>query len=140
MRHRKKRFKIGRDSAHRKATLANLSIALFKYKHINTTEAKAKATRQFAEKLITRAKKQTVHARRTVLKKLRNKEALKILFDDIAPQYSDRPGGYTRVIKLGQRAGDSASMAILELVGYDMAKKKKKEKAKKKKKEEENKD
>ncbi len=132
MRHRKKRFKLGRDAAHRQAMLANLAASLFKYKHIKTTTAKAKAARTFSEKLITLAKKPSVHTRRLALKKLKNKKkAVKILFDDIAPQYTDRPGGYTRVIKLGPRPGDNADMAILELVGYDMATKKK-ERAKKK--------
>lgn len=132
MRHRKKRFKLGRSTAHRKALLANLAASLFKYKHIKTTTAKAKAARTFSEKLITLAKKPSVHTRRLALKKLKNKKkAVKILFDDIAPQYTDRPGGYTRVIKLGPRPGDNADMAILELVGYDMATKKK-ERAKKK--------
>jgi len=132
MRHRKKRFKLGRNAAHRQAMLANLAASLFKYKHIKTTTAKAKAARTFSEKLITLAKKPSVHTRRLALKKLKNKKkAMKILFDDIAPQYTDRPGGYTRVIKLGPRPGDNADMAILELVGYDMATKKK-ERAKKK--------
>ncbi|MFH1940538.1 MAG: 50S ribosomal protein L17, partial [bacterium] len=130
MRHRKSVAKLGRTAAHRKATLANLSAALFERKHIKTTEAKAKATRRVSERLITLAKKGTVHARRLAFKRLKQKKIVKILFDEIAPQYAERPGGYTRVIKLGQRAGDGAHMAILELVGYDMAKKKKKEKDK----------
>ncbi|MEJ2626956.1 MAG: 50S ribosomal protein L17 [bacterium] len=141
MRHRKKEYKLGRNTAHRQATLVNLAIALFKYKHIKTTVAKAKAARVFSEKLITLAKKPSVHTRRVALRKLKNKKkAIKILFDDIAPQYADRPGGYTRVVKLGSRLGDNADMAILELVGYDMAKKKKeKAKEKEEKKEEEEK-
>ena len=130
MRHRKAVTKLGRTAAHRKATLANLSAALFERKHIKTTEAKAKATRRFSERLITLAKKQTLHARRLALRKLRQKRIVKILFDDIAPQYADRPGGYTRIIKLGQRPGDGARMAVLELVGYETASKKKKEKDK----------
>ncbi len=137
MRHRKKGYKLGLKAAHRQATIANLAAALFKYKHIKTTEAKAKAARGFSEKLITLAKNPSVHTRRLALKKLKNKKkVIKILFEDIAPQYIDRPGGYTRVIKLGPRQGDNADMAILELVGYDMAKKKK-EKAKKKEKQKE---
>lgn len=131
MRHRKSIEKLNRTAAHRKATLANLSAALFERKHIQTTEAKAKATRRFSERLITLAKQGTVHARRIALKRLRQRKVVKILFDEIAPQYTERPGGYTRVIKLGQRSGDGADMAVLELVGFDMASKKKKEKQEK---------
>jgi len=131
MRHRKSIEKLNRTAAHRKATLANLSGALFERKHIQTTEAKAKATRRFSERLITLAKKETVHARRTALKKLRQRKIVQVLLDEIAPKYIDRPGGYTRVVKLGQRSGDGAHMAILELVGFDMASKKKKEKQEK---------
>ena len=134
MRHRKSVKKLGRTASHRKATLANLSAALFERKHIKTTEAKAKETRRVSEKLITLAKKDTVHARRIALKKLRHKKVVQVLFNDIAPEYSDRNGGYTRVIKLGQRAGDGACMAILELVGFEMASKKKKAKDKEKEK------
>jgi len=112
--------------------LANLSGALFERKHIMTTEAKAKETRRFSERLITMARKDTIHARRTALAKLRHKRIVKILFDEIAPEYRDRPGGYTRVIKLGQRAGDGSRMAILELVGFEAASKKKKAKDKEK--------
>ena len=132
MRHRKSVKKLGRTTAHRKATLTNLTAALFERKHIKTTEAKARETRRISEKLITLAKKGTLHARRLALKELCRKKIVKILFDEIAPQYSDRPGGYTRVIKLGQRAGDGASMAIVELVGYETASKKKKAKDKEK--------
>jgi large subunit ribosomal protein L17 len=131
MRHRKSIDKLSRTAAHRKATLANLSAALFERKHIQTTVAKAKATRRFSERLITLAKQGTIHARRIVLKRLRQRKIVKILFDEIAPQYMERPGGYTRIVKLGQRAGDGAHMAILELVGFDMASKKKKEKQEK---------
>ncbi|NQT24177.1 50S ribosomal protein L17 [candidate division KSB1 bacterium] len=132
MRHRRTVVKLNRTASHRKALMANLSCALFERKHIETTEAKAKATRQFAEKLITLGKKGTVHARRIAYKHMRQKETVQILFDDIAPQYSERPGGYTRVVKLGQRQGDGASMAILELVGFETATKKKKQKDDKK--------
>jgi len=128
MRHRRTINKLNRTASHRKALMANMSCALFERKHIKTTEAKAKATRQMAEKLITLGKKGTLHARRIALKQLRQKKAVQILFDDIAPQYTDRPGGYTRVVKLGQRPGDGASMAILELVGFETASKKKKQK------------
>ena len=128
MRHRKSGRKLGRTASHRKATLSNLSAALFERKHIKTTEAKAKETRRVSERLITLAKKQTVHARRLALRTLRQKDVVQLLFDEIAPRYAERPGGYTRVIKLGQRPGDGAHMAVLELVGYEMAKKKKKDK------------
>jgi len=125
MRHRKSIAKLGRTASHRKALLANLASSLFEKKHIRTTEAKAKAARRFAEKLITAAKKDSVHARRIVLKRLRSKKAVQILFNDVAPMYKERNGGYTRVIKLGQRHGDGASMAVLELVGFEKAEKKK---------------
>ena len=125
MRHRKSIAKLGRTASHRKALLANLACALFERKHIRTTEAKAKAARSYSEKLITAAKKNTVHARRIVFKKLQNKKVVKILFDEIAPLYTNRNGGYTRVIKLGRRSGDGANMAVLELVGFEKAEKKK---------------
>ena len=128
MRHRKTIHKLGRTSAHRKATLANLASALFERKHIKTTEVKAKAAQQFSERLITLGKKGTLHARRVALIRLRNKRIVHMLFDEIASHYEDRNGGYTRIIKLGQRHGDAAPMAILELVGFETAKKKKKEK------------
>ncbi|MBN2414218.1 50S ribosomal protein L17 [bacterium] len=131
MRHRKTVHKLGRTAAHRKALLANLSMALFKQKHIKTTEAKAKAARQFTEKLITLAKKETVHARRIAYSRLRDRKTVQLLFDEIAPRFADRNGGYTRVIKLGQRHGDAAPMAILELVGFETASKKKKVKEEK---------
>jgi large subunit ribosomal protein L17 len=140
MRHRKTVFKLGRTAAHRKATLASLSAALFERKHIQTTETKAKATRRMAEHLITLAKKGTSHARRIALQRLRQKNAVKILFEEVAPQYATRNGGYTRIVKLGQRSGDGAPIAIIELVGFETAAKKQKEKeakaAEKKKKEE----
>jgi large subunit ribosomal protein L17 len=132
MRHRKNIAKLGRTAAHRKATLSNLASGLFERKHIETTEAKAKAVRPFAERLITLAKKNTVHARRLAFSVLHRKDVVKILFDDIAPQFKDRNGGYTRVVKLGQRMGDGAHVAILELVGFDTASKKHKEKEAKK--------
>ncbi|MBN2104307.1 50S ribosomal protein L17 [bacterium] len=130
MRHRKTVIKLGRTAPHRKATLANLAAALFLRKHIKTTVVKAKATRQVAERLITLAKKDTVHSRRLAFKRLNQKQVVKVLFEDIAPQYQERPGGYTRVIKLGQRQGDGAQMAVIELVGFETAVKKKKEKDK----------
>ena len=130
MRHRKSVKKLGRTAPHRKAVLANLATALFELKHIKTTEAKAKETRRFSERLITLAKNDTVHTRRQAFRRLRQKGSVKILFEEIAPQYMERNGGYTRVIKLGQRHGDGARMAIVELVGFDTAVKKKKQKDK----------
>ena len=126
MRHRRAIYKLGRTASHRKALLANLAGALFERKHIQTTEIKAKAAKQFAEKLITLARKDTVHARRLAYQRLHHKKYVKALFEDVAPQYVERNGGYTRVIKLGQRQGDGAPMAILELVGFEAATKKKK--------------
>ncbi|MBN1893807.1 50S ribosomal protein L17 [bacterium] len=140
MRHRNAITKLGRTASHRKAVLANLACALFERKHITTTEAKAKAVRPFSERLITLGRKGTLHARRLALSTLRQKKAVRILFDEIAPEFAGRPGGYTRIVKLGQRAGDGARMAIIELVGFETASKKKKikeekaEAAKKKKK------
>lgn len=128
MRHRKTLKTMGRTSAHRKATLANLSSALIEHKHIQTTEAKARVTRRVTEKLITLAKKGTIHARRIAFERLRQKDAVKILFDEIAPKFADRKGGYTRMVKLGRRSGDGAPMAVVELIGFEMAVKKQKDK------------
>jgi large subunit ribosomal protein L17 len=119
MRHRKKGKKLGRDSGHRKKTLAALSSALIEHKRIQTTLPKAKALRPFVEPLITRAKEDTMHNRKQVFRYLQDKEAIKELFGDVAAQVGDRPGGYTRIIKLGQRAGDGAEMAMIELVDYN---------------------
>lgn len=119
MRHRKKGKKLGRDSGHRKQTLAALSSALIEHKRIQTTLPKAKALRPFVEPLITRAKEDTMHNRKQVFRHLQDKEAIKELFSDVAAQVGDRPGGYTRIIKLGQRAGDGAEMAMIELVDYN---------------------
>jgi len=116
MRHRKKGRKLGRTSAHREAMLANMVIALFQHEKIKTTEPKSKELRRTAEKLITLAKRGDLHARRVAAKRVHDKEILKKLFDDIGPRYSDRNGGYTRIIKLGTRFGDGASMAVIELV------------------------
>jgi len=119
MRHRKKGKKLGRDSGHRKQTLAALSSALIEHKRIQTTLPKAKALRPFVEPLITRAKEDSMHNRKQVFRHLQDKEAIKELFGDVAAQVGDRPGGYTRIIKLGQRAGDGAEMAMIELVDYN---------------------
>lgn len=138
MRHRKTVNKLNRTSEHRKALMANLAGALFEKKRIKTTHAKAKAAQQFVEKLITLAKKDTLHARRLVLSRVRHKSAMQTLFNEVAPNYLDRNGGYTRVIRLGQRPGDAAEISILELVGYEeaMKKKAKEKKGKETKKEE----
>ena len=119
MRHQKTIKKLGRTAAHRKATLAALSSALIEHKRIETTLPKAKALRSFVEPIINRAKDDSTASRRQAFRYLRNKEAVKELFGDIAAQIGDRPGGYTRVVKLGLRKGDNAEMAIIELVDYN---------------------
>jgi large subunit ribosomal protein L17 len=119
MRHRVAKKKLGRDTAHRQALMRNLITDLFRYERIRTTEAKAKAIRPFAEKLITVAKRGDVHARREVLKWVSDKDVVDHLFFAIAPSFRDRPGGYTRIIKLGRRLGDAAPVAIIELVEGD---------------------
>lgn len=119
MRHRKKFNHLGRKTAHRKSMLANMTCSLIEHKRINTTLAKAKALRVFAEPLITKSKVDTTHNRRLVFAKLRNKEAIITLFRDVAPKVGDRPGGYLRIIKLGNRLGDNAEMAMVELVDFN---------------------
>ena len=119
MRHGKKFNHLGRKSAHRKATLTNMAIALFTHKRINTTLAKAKALRVFAEPLITKAKTNDMHNRRTVFSYLQNKEAVTELFTEVAAKVGDRPGGYLRIIKTGHRLGDAAEMAMIEFVDYN---------------------
>lgn len=119
MRHQKKRHKLGRTKSHRKATLAALSNSLIAHKRITTTVPKAKALRGFIEPLITRAKDDTSHNRRQVFRRLQDNQAVSTLFTEISEQVGDRPGGYTRVIKLGRRAGDGAPMAMIELVDYN---------------------
>jgi len=116
MRHRKRGRKLGRTSAHRKAMLANMAASLFLHETIKTTEPKSKELRRTAEKLITLAKRGDLHARRTAAKTIHDKEILRKLFDNIGPRYEDRNGGYTRIVKLGTRFGDGASMAVIELV------------------------
>ena len=116
MRHRKYSFKIGRTSAHRKALLANQASSLILTNEIRTTVVKAKETRRVAEKMVTLAKKGTLHCRRRAISKLRDKDAVRILFNDIAPKYMERNGGYTRIIRLGRRLGDGAEMCILQWV------------------------
>ena len=129
MRHRKHTFKIGRSGAHRRAMLANMVSSLFYHGQVKTTLVKAKEARRFAEKLITLGKKGDLHRRRLAVAKLRDKDAVKILFDEIAPKYAERAGGYTRIIKLGQRRGDAAEMCVLQLVEAEMASKPVKKKA-----------
>ncbi|MBN1155887.1 50S ribosomal protein L17 [candidate division KSB1 bacterium] len=126
MRHRVAGNRLSRTTSHRRAVLANLTISLIEYKKVKTTLVKAKEARKFAERMITFAKKGTVAARRHVYSKLNNKQAVKTLFDEISGEYANRNGGYTRIVKLGERIGDGASMAYLELVGYEGVKKEKK--------------
>jgi len=117
MRHQKTRNKLSRDSAHRKALLMNLSKELIEHERIKTTEAKAKAVKPEIEKLITLAKNDTLHARRQALSTLaQDKFAVHKLFVEVAPRYAERPGGYTRILKIGQRQGDATEMVFLELV------------------------
>ena len=108
--------RLGKDPAHHRLLLANLAAHLFEAEAIVTTEAKAKALRPYAERLITKARRGTVHDRRLVVAKLHDKDVTKKLFDEIAPRYAERPGGYLRILKLGPRPGDNAPMARLELV------------------------
>ena len=116
MRHQKKINKIGRNASHRKATLANLASSLIEYKRIKTTHSKAKATQQFIEPLITKAKRGTLHDRRNVLKFISRPDIVGILFDEIGPKFKDRNGGYTRITKLGFRKNDAASISLIEFV------------------------
>jgi large subunit ribosomal protein L17 len=119
MRHNNKGRKLGRTSSHRKATLEAISTALLKYKRIRTTVAKAKEARTFVEPLITKAKENSVFARRHVARFIKDREVVKELFTEIIPKVGERPGGYTRVVKLGKRLGDASEIAILELVDYN---------------------
>jgi large subunit ribosomal protein L17 len=116
MRHLKRTAKLGRTSEHRNAMLANLVCSLITHKRVTTTLAKAKAARSVAEKMVTLGKKGTVHHRRLAVARLHQEDAAKILFKEIAPAFKDRNGGYTRIIKMNQRIGDSAQRAILEWV------------------------
>tara|TARA_R110002126_G_scaffold78829_2_gene196101 strand:- start:21886 stop:22371 length:486 start_codon:yes stop_codon:yes gene_type:complete len=119
MRHGKKHNHLGRTTSHRKAMLANMTCSLIEHKRINTTVAKAKALRVFAEPLITKSKSDTTHSRRIVFSHLRDKFAVTELFKEISVKIADRPGGYLRIIKLGNRQGDNAPMAMVELVDYN---------------------
>ena len=119
MRHGKKVNHLGRTASHRKAMLSNMAASLIKNKRINTTVAKAKALRKFVEPLITKAKDNTTHSRRTVFSYLQDKESVAELFDVVADKASNRPGGYTRIIKTGSRLGDNAEMCVMELVDFN---------------------
>ena len=121
MRHNKKVNHLGRKSAHRKAMLANMASSLLVHKRISTTIAKARALRSYVEPLITKAKDDTTHSRRVVFSYLQDKDAVSELFRNIAAKIADRPGGYTRILKTGNRLGDNAEMCIIELVDYNEA-------------------
>lgn len=119
MRHNKKFNHLGRKSAHRKAMLSNLACSLILHKRITTTTAKAKALKIYVEPLITKSKEDTTHNRREVFSLLKSKTSVSELFREISPKIADRPGGYTRILKIGNRQGDDAEMCILELVDYN---------------------
>ncbi|HVS16294.1 MAG TPA: 50S ribosomal protein L17 [Thermoanaerobaculia bacterium] len=121
MRHNKAHKKLGRTSSHRRALFRNQLSSLIEHERIRTSLAKAKALRPIAEKLITRGKDDSVHARRMVARWVPDRTLVKKVFDEIAPRFADRPGGYLRIVKLGHRLGDGAEEAILELVDYDFA-------------------
>ncbi|UCC41671.1 MAG: 50S ribosomal protein L17 [Candidatus Aminicenantes bacterium] len=132
MRHLVRGKKLRRNTAQRRALLRNLVTSFLEKERMRTTLAKARAARPLAEKMITLAKKDTLHARRLALRFIYKRPVVKRLFDEIGPRFSERPGGYTRIVKIGQRAGDGAEMAILELVGSEFKKKEKKKKGKEK--------
>lgn len=117
MRHLKRGRKLGRTTSHRKALLRNLATALLEHERIITTEAKAKELRRIADKLVTLGKRGDLHARRQALQVIHSNAVVRKLFNEVAPRFSERHGGYTRVLRLGYRAGDAAAMAVIELVG-----------------------
>ena len=119
MRHNKKFNHLGRTASHRRAMLANMAISLIMHKRITTTVAKAKALKKYVEPLITKAKEDSTNSRRVVFSYLQNKDAIKELFSTVAEKVGDRPGGYTRIIKLGHRQGDAADICFIELVDFD---------------------
>jgi large subunit ribosomal protein L17 len=121
MRHHRAGKKLGRDSSHRRALYANLAGSLIEHGRIKTTEAKAKAVKPFAEQMITLGKRGDLAARRQAIAELRSQDVVHQLFADVAPRFVDRPGGYTRIVKLGPRQGDAAEMVYLELVDFDPA-------------------
>jgi len=116
MRHRKNGRKLNRTASHRRAMLRNMATSLFLHERIETTTAKAKELRPYAERLITLAKRGDLHARRLAAAKMRDRDVVGKLFDELGPRFQDRPGGYTRILKLGARKGDAAEMALIELV------------------------
>jgi len=121
VRHAKSGKKLGRDASHRRALYSNLAGSLITHGRIETTEAKAKAVKPYAEKLITLGKRGDLHARRLAMAELRSNDVVHHLFSEVAPRFSERPGGYTRIVKLGPRFGDAADMVFLELVDFDPA-------------------
>jgi len=123
MKHRVAGRKLGRTSMHRTALLRNLSTELFRHERIRTTLMKAKELRPFAERLITLSKRETLHARRLVLRDIHDKDVVSKMFDTISSRFAQRPGGYTRIVKLGPRRGDNAEMALIELIGAETGKK-----------------
>lgn len=116
MRHRNKGRKLSRTASHKRATLRNLATSLFRHERVETTTAKAKELRPFAERLITLARRGDLHARRLAARNVQDSEVLGKLFADIGPRFKERPGGYTRILKVGNRRGDAAEMALIELV------------------------
>jgi large subunit ribosomal protein L17 len=118
MRHHRVGKKLGRDASHRKALYANLAGSLIEHGRVKTTVTKAKAVKPFVEQMISLGKRGDLHARRQALSELRSRDVVEKLFDDVAPRFADRPGGYSRIVKLGPRLGDAAEMAYLELVDY----------------------
>jgi len=116
VRHRNKGKRLSRTSTHRRALLRNLATSLFRHERVETTTTKAKELRPYAERLITLARRGDVHARRIAGRKIQDRDVLGKLFDDIAPRYAERPGGYTRILRLGNRKGDAAEMSLIELV------------------------
>ncbi len=126
MRHRKSGKRLGRNTSHRKAMMRNMVTSFFDTEKITTTDARAKELRKVAEKLITQAKRGDLHSRRLVAEVVRDKKTVAKLLDNIAPRYTDRPGGYTRIIKVGHRTGDNAALSIIELVETEFTAKPKK--------------
>jgi large subunit ribosomal protein L17 len=133
MRHQVKKGMLGRTTAHRRALMRNLVTSFLERERVRTTLAKARSARPVAEKMITLAKRGTLHARRQALAYMTKETAVKKLFDDIGPRFTERPGGYTRIVKLDRRSGDGAEMAMLELVGTEFKAKTKKKKKETKK-------
>lgn len=131
MRHRRAKYLLSRKVGHRNMLLSNMASALIKHKRIRTTQTKAKALSMMVEKLVTKAKKGDLHSRRLVTRHLRNPQAVKELFEELAPRYKDRPGGYTRILLTEQRRGDASEMCIMEFVGFEKELTEREEKTKK---------